>query len=160
MLELNLGIRPLGWSFVLLYPHPTKTVFSAAAPCTKMTNFYVILQLSNSVSSSWPGLFLVEYTQRSNKPLFPPKWRGGQKSGKLWKFSIFLVTKVSSACVFVGGGTEVWTQGLMWSKAGAPQFESNLHSILLWLFWRWTLANYFPRLASNWYPLDLSLPNS
>jgi hypothetical protein len=33
-------------------------------------------------------------------------------------------------------------------------------SILLWLFWRWDLANCSPRLASNHDPLDLSLLDS
>jgi hypothetical protein len=31
---------------------------------------------------------------------------------------------------------------------------------LLWLFWRWGFVNYLPRLASNCYPPDLSLPRS
>jgi hypothetical protein len=33
----------------------------------------------------------------------------------------------------------------------------HLQSILLWLFWRWDLVNYLPRLASNRDPPDLSL---
>jgi hypothetical protein len=32
--------------------------------------------------------------------------------------------------------------------------------MLLWSFWRWGLANHFPRLASTLDPPDLSLPSS
>jgi hypothetical protein len=28
---------------------------------------------------------------------------------------------------------------------------------LLWLFWRWGLSNYLPKLALNYDPCDLSL---
>jgi hypothetical protein len=35
--------------------------------------------------------------------------------------------------------------------------ELSLQSILLWLFWRWNLTNFFPRLPLN--PPDLSLLN-
>jgi hypothetical protein len=31
---------------------------------------------------------------------------------------------------------------------------------LLWLFWRWVLENYLPRLALNHDPPDLSLLSS
>jgi hypothetical protein len=31
---------------------------------------------------------------------------------------------------------------------------------LLWLFWRWGLTNYSPRLDLNLDPTDVSLPNS
>jgi hypothetical protein len=31
---------------------------------------------------------------------------------------------------------------------------------LLWLFWRWDLTNYLPRLASHCDPPDFSLPSS
>jgi hypothetical protein len=31
---------------------------------------------------------------------------------------------------------------------------------LLWLFWRWRLMNYMPRLASNFDLPNLSLANS
>jgi hypothetical protein len=31
---------------------------------------------------------------------------------------------------------------------------------LLWLFWRWRLVSYLPRLASNHDPLDLNVPSS
>jgi hypothetical protein len=31
-------------------------------------------------------------------------------------------------------------------------FEQNLQFILLWLFWRWGLMNYFPGLVSNHNP--------
>jgi hypothetical protein len=31
---------------------------------------------------------------------------------------------------------------------------------LLWLFWRWGLLNYLPRLASNHDPPNLSIPSS
>jgi hypothetical protein len=31
---------------------------------------------------------------------------------------------------------------------------------LLWLFWRWDLANYLPRLVLNLDPLNLSLSSS
>jgi hypothetical protein len=33
-------------------------------------------------------------------------------------------------------------------------------AILLWLFWRWSLANNLPGLASNHDPLDLSFSSS
>jgi hypothetical protein len=35
--------------------------------------------------------------------------------------------------------------------------ELHLQSILLWLFWRWILTDYLPRLALNHDPPDLSL---
>jgi hypothetical protein len=38
------------------------------------------------------------------------------------------------------------------------RLESHLQSILLWLFWRWCLPNYLPRLASNHDHPNLSLP--
>jgi hypothetical protein len=31
---------------------------------------------------------------------------------------------------------------------------------LLWLFWRWGLEKFLPRLALNHSPPDLSLPSS
>jgi hypothetical protein len=31
---------------------------------------------------------------------------------------------------------------------------------LLYLFWRWGFPNYLPKLASNCYPSDFSLPSS
>jgi hypothetical protein len=37
---------------------------------------------------------------------------------------------------------------------------ANLLPILLWLFWRWGLMNYLPRLALNYDAPNLSLPNS
>jgi hypothetical protein len=33
----------------------------------------------------------------------------------------------------------------------------HFQSILFWLFWRWGLINYLPRLALSLEPLDLSL---
>jgi hypothetical protein len=36
--------------------------------------------------------------------------------------------------------------------------ELHLQFVLLWLFWRWGLLNYFPWLASNRDPPYLSLP--
>jgi hypothetical protein len=39
--------------------------------------------------------------------------------------------------------------GLCGCKAGALLLEPHLQSILLWLFWRWGLLNYLPRLALN-----------
>jgi hypothetical protein len=50
--------------------------------------------------------------------------------------------------------------GLHICKAGALLLEPLHQSILLWLFWRWGLANYLPRLASNLNPPDLNLPSS
>jgi hypothetical protein len=50
--------------------------------------------------------------------------------------------------------------GLGVCKAGALLLEPCLQSILLWLFQRWGLQNYLPRLASNFDPPDLSLPSS
>jgi hypothetical protein len=43
--------------------------------------------------------------------------------------------------------------GLEFELAKLPHFQS----ILLWLFWRWGLKNYLPKLAENHDPLDLSL---
>jgi hypothetical protein len=39
--------------------------------------------------------------------------------------------------------------GLCPCKAGAVPVESHLQSMLVWLFWRWSLWNYLPRLVSN-----------
>jgi hypothetical protein len=44
-------------------------------------------------------------------------------------------------------------------KAGALPPELLLQSILPWLFWRWGLENYLPRLASKHDPPDGSLPS-
>jgi hypothetical protein len=44
-------------------------------------------------------------------------------------------------------------------KAGTLPLEPLFQSILLWLFWRWGLANYLPRLALNYYSSNL-LPKS
>jgi hypothetical protein len=38
--------------------------------------------------------------------------------------------------------------------------EPHLHSILLWLFWTWGMANYLPRLVSYLDPPDFSLSSS
>jgi hypothetical protein len=56
-----------------------------------------------------------------------------------------------------------WGQGgagLHAHKAGALPLEPHLQSILLWLFWRWGLVNYSPRLALNHDPPNLSLPST
>jgi hypothetical protein len=45
-------------------------------------------------------------------------------------------------------------------KAGALLLEPQLQLILLWLFWRWGLVNYFPKLASNCESPYFSLPSS
>jgi hypothetical protein len=50
--------------------------------------------------------------------------------------------------------------GLCTCKPGALPIDPHLQSILLWLFWRWGLENYFTGLASNCNPPDLSLPRS
>jgi hypothetical protein len=49
--------------------------------------------------------------------------------------------------------------GLHAYKAGTLLLEPHFQSILLWLFWRWGLVNYLPRLASNLDPPDLNLPS-
>jgi hypothetical protein len=41
-------------------------------------------------------------------------------------------------------------------KAGTLLLEPHLQSILLWLFWRWGLANSLFGLTSNHNPPDLS----
>jgi hypothetical protein len=41
-------------------------------------------------------------------------------------------------------------------QALGPHFQS----ILLWLFWRWALSNYLPRLVSNHSPSNLNLPSN
>jgi hypothetical protein len=50
--------------------------------------------------------------------------------------------------------------GLFTCNAGTLQLEPHLQSILLWLFWRWCLANCLPSLASNFDPPHISLPSS
>jgi hypothetical protein len=57
--------------------------------------------------------------------------------------------------VLVGLG--FFKPGLGACKAGDLLLEPHLQSILLWLFWRWVLKNYLPRLASNQDPPDTSL---
>jgi hypothetical protein len=61
-------------------------------------------------------------------------------------------------CLFVWGDW-VLNSELHPCKAGALQLESHLQSIFLWLFWWWGLTSYFPRLALNRNPPDLSLPS-
>jgi hypothetical protein len=56
--------------------------------------------------------------------------------------------------------TEVWTQGLHAYKTGALLLQPHLQSVLLWLFWRWDMMIYLPRLALNFNPPNLSLPSS
>jgi hypothetical protein len=50
-------------------------------------------------------------------------------------------------------------KGLHACKAGALMLGPHLQSILFWLFWRWGLLNYFPRLALNHDPPYVSLPS-
>jgi hypothetical protein len=38
--------------------------------------------------------------------------------------------------------------------------ETHFQTILLWLFWRWDLANYLPGLALNLDPPCISLPSN
>jgi hypothetical protein len=40
--------------------------------------------------------------------------------------------------------------------AGALLLDPHFQSTLLWLFWRWGLGNYLPRLDSNCYSPDLA----
>jgi hypothetical protein len=44
-------------------------------------------------------------------------------------------------------------------KASLP-LKPHFQSILLWLFWRWGLLNYLPRVALDCDPPNLSLPNT
>jgi hypothetical protein len=44
------------------------------------------------------------------------------------------------------------------TPTGKQYIRSNL--IIKWLFWRWSVRNYRPALASNCNPPDLSVPNS
>jgi hypothetical protein len=37
-------------------------------------------------------------------------------------------------------------------KAGTPPLEPCLQCAVVWLFWRWALSDYLPRLASNCDP--------
>jgi hypothetical protein len=46
------------------------------------------------------------------------------------------------------------------AKQALYLFEPHRQSILLWLFWKWDLANYLPRLALNHDPPDLSFLSS
>jgi hypothetical protein len=66
-----------------------------------------------------------------------------------WQWALFYFTFF---CLFIW-----WDWGLNSGfhacKAGSPVLKPHLQSILLWLFWRWALENYFPGLASNWDPL-------
>jgi hypothetical protein len=52
------------------------------------------------------------------------------------------------------------SSGLCTCKAGAFLFESHRQSTFLWLFWRWSLTNCLPRLASSYDPLALGHPCS
>jgi hypothetical protein len=54
----------------------------------------------------------------------------------------------------------VLNSGLHAYKAGALLLEPHLQSILLWLFWKWSVTHHLPRLASNHNPPDLSLSSS
>jgi hypothetical protein len=46
-------------------------------------------------------------------------------------------------------------------KAGAVLLEPHLQSILLWLFWRWGLEDFFAWAGPlNYDPPNLSLPSS
>jgi hypothetical protein len=64
---------------------------------------------------------------------------------------------LNSSFFFVGLG---FNSELYAWKAGALLLESCLKSIFPLLFWRWSLENCFPGLASNYNPPSLSLPNS
>jgi hypothetical protein len=66
-----------------------------------------------------------------------------------WSFLFF--------AFFVDWGLD---SGLCACKAGPLLLESLLQSILLWLFWRWGLLNYVPKLASNCNTPDLCLQSS
>jgi hypothetical protein len=57
----------------------------------------------------------------------------------------------------VGLGFELRASHL---KAGTPSLQPHLQSILFWLFWRWGLMNYLPRLASNLDSLILPISAS
>jgi hypothetical protein len=69
-------------------------------------------------------------------------WRLGQRS-----FLFFLV------------GLEFELRALH-LQSRCSTLEPHLQSIWLWLFWRWDLENYFPRLALNCSSSNLSLPSS
>jgi hypothetical protein len=43
----------------------------------------------------------------------------------------------------------LWYSGLHACKGGILPLKSHLQSILLWLFWKWSLKDYLPGLASN-----------
>jgi hypothetical protein len=45
-------------------------------------------------------------------------------------------------------------------KAGILLLEPHLQSILLWLFWKWSLVNCFSRLSSNLDLPTVSFPSS
>jgi hypothetical protein len=44
-------------------------------------------------------------------------------------------------------GLEFELRAFFTYKAGASSIEPHLQFILLWLFWRWGLAKYFPGLV-------------
>jgi hypothetical protein len=54
----------------------------------------------------------------------------------------------------------LWYIGSCTCKAGILPLEQHCQSILLWSLWKWSLANYFPGLASSLYPPDLNIPGS
>jgi hypothetical protein len=47
--------------------------------------------------------------------------------------------------------------GIGTCKMGSTPCDPHLNSILLWLFWKWGLVNYFPGLVPHLYPSTLSL---
>jgi hypothetical protein len=58
------------------------------------------------------------------------------------------------------GETEVWTRASHLQGGTIYMLEPHFQFILLQLFWRWSLGNYLPRLASKSNLPNLSLPRS
>jgi hypothetical protein len=85
----------------------------------------------------------------------------------LWYFCFCSALKFflcSSCCMLYVLGVlfcrEGLNSGLHGCKVDTLLLEPHFQSILLWLFWRWSLLNCLPKLFLNCDPPDLSLPIS
>jgi hypothetical protein len=86
---------------------------------------------------------------------------GGKEKGRKVKTKYF-PKKILGLSQFVCFLFVDWglNSGLCTCKAATLPLDPHLQSILLWLFWRWSFLNYWPRLALNLDPAYLNLPSS